>query len=154
MNNSAPFEQFSVLMQKRGCHEFILDFSSCDGLDSTFLGILLGMSVGLDDQRSRVVIVNAREGVLRLLGEVGIDRLLEICPENISLPEIPMQRLKTVDSDRETRASMILRAHENLCQVHHQNRERFGGFIELLREELANVRTSKQEKDDTGSPHD
>ena len=77
MNNCTPFEYFSTRMQEQGYREFVVDFSSCVGIDSTFLGILLGMSVG-SDSRPRVTIVNVVPGVRRIIAEVGIDRLLDV----------------------------------------------------------------------------
>ena len=143
MNNCAPFQQSSVDLQEKGYREFILDFSRCEGLDSTFLGILLGMAVGMSDEPSRIVVVNANVAVLKILSDVGIDRLLEICQEEVTLPDIPMERLQPVHTGREARANMILKAHENLCLVRPENRERFGNFVDRLRQELQNERQAR-----------
>ena len=83
MNNCAPFQDFSMHMQERGYSQFILDFSTCDGLDSTFLGILLGLAVGRGAAPVKVVVLNASESVRRILHEVGIDQLLEVCRDAV-----------------------------------------------------------------------
>ena len=146
MNNCAAFQSYSQQMRDRGYREFILDFSSCDGLDSTFLGILLGIALGDRTTPAHVVVVNASDGVRRLLGEVGIDRLLEVCPERGALPEIPLQRLQEEQRERD-RIQMILRAHEDLCAVDSANHQRFGQFLAALKKEL----TQPHDEDQTAS---
>jgi len=137
MNNSQPFEVFVRRMQDEGFHEFILDFSRCDALDSTFLGIVLGLQLGRGDGgvRPMVTAVNVGPAVLRTLAEVGIDRLIRIVPEPVQLPEIPMRRLATECTEQE-RLGTMLAAHETLCSVGEENLDRFGEFVSLLRAEL------------------
>ncbi len=137
MNNCAPFQSFSGRMQRSGYHQFILDFSACEALDSTFLGVLLGIILGDRGRRTHVVVVNAPASVLRLLAEVGIDQLLEVCRDPVRLPEIPMLRLEVQATAPERKIDMVLEAHENLCRVDGENSRRFGTFLELLRSELA-----------------
>ena len=144
MNNCAPFQAFSVQLQKQGYREFVLDFSRCEGLDSTFLGILLGIALGSKGRRSNVVVVNASDSICRILSEVGIDRLLQVHKEPTELPKIPLQRLDSLvggtgGKQRECdRIRMILEAHENLCRIAGaNNQDRFGSFLTVLRTELA-----------------
>ncbi len=139
MNNSAPFEEFTRSTQERGYREFVLDFSSCEALDSTFLGIVLGLKLGRaggDERRAQVTAINVSAPVLRVLAEVGIDRLIEILPQPVTLPQIPMRRLER-DCSEEERLDMILSAHQLLCELGEENRERFGAFVALMRDELA-----------------
>lgn len=136
MNNCAPFQSYSQKMREQGYREFVLDFSSCNGLDSTFLGILLGIAIGDRRTPAQVVIVNANNSVRRILGEVGIDRLLNVCGQDVQLPEIPLQRLKEEKRPKNDRIGMILKAHEDLCEIDSDNRKRFGRFLEILRSEL------------------
>lgn len=144
MNNCAAFQTYSQQMRERGYREFILDFSKCEGLDSTFLGILLGIALGDRRTPAHVVVLNANQTILRILGEVGIDRLLEVCPEKVELPEIPLQRLQEQQRGRD-RIAMILRAHEDLCELDSDNHQRFGRFLTALKKELA----EQDDDDDT-----
>ncbi len=152
MNNCAPFQESSTELQQQGYRQFIVDFSRCEGLDSTFLGILLGMAVGLNDEPSRVMIVNASDAIVKILSEVGIDCLLEVCREKVTLPDVPMQRLEPVERGREQRAAMILKAHENLCRIREENQERFGRFVKILREELESSESGRHTDSKRGHP--
>lgn len=151
MNNCAPFQDFSARLQEQGYHEFVLDFSQCDGLDSTFLGILLGIALGNQGVRCKVLVVNASESIIRILTEVGIDRLLEVLSEPMQLPRIPMQRLDELPCDGKDRINMILEAHENLCRLAGANKERFGNFIKILRMELEAADNSDGRSDERTS---
>lgn len=137
MNNCAPFQSFATRMRERGYRHFILDFSACEGLDSTFLGILVGLSLGEPNSQTRVVVVNTPSSVARLLAEVGIDQLLEMCREPVRLPEIPMSRLESVPAAPDRKIGMVLAAHEDLCRIHGENTRRFGTFLDLLRAEMS-----------------
>lgn len=139
MNNCAAFRAYSADMQDRGYHHFVLDFSTCSSLDSTFLGILVRLAVGDGGERPDVVVINASEGIEKTLAEVGIDRLLKVCRGRLEFPDIPLERLEGDDlpeTPRE-RAKMILHAHEALCEIEPSNQARFGSFIDHLRRELA-----------------
>ncbi len=156
MNNSATYQDFSCRLQKQGYHEFVLDFSQCEGLDSTFLGILLGIALGNQGMRCKVLVVNASDSIRRILTEVGIDRLLEVFGEPMRLPSIPMRRLDEIPGNDADRINMILEAHENLCRLAGSNKQRFGSFIEILRTELAGTKEqdSDSSKNDPGSKND
>lgn len=144
MNNSQPFEAFIRRMQDDGFHEFIIDFSRCDALDSTFLGIVLCLQLGRGEGgvRPTVTAVNVGRTVHRTLSEVGIDRLIRIVPAPVELPEIPMRRLGTDCTEKE-RLGTMLAAHEALCSINEENHERFGEFLTLLRSELASAARSR-----------
>ena len=140
MNNCAPFQAFSLHMQERGYRQFILDFSTCEGLDSTFLGILLGIAVGRGSGTAEVVVVNASVSVRRILHEVGIDHLVDVCRDDVQLPDVPLTRLDPIEYAPEKKIDMVLEAHENLCRIDGENSRRFGEFLDLLKGELAAAR--------------
>ena len=44
MNNSVAFQQFVDHLLAQGYPKFVFDLASCDGFDSTFMGIVLGIA--------------------------------------------------------------------------------------------------------------
>ncbi|MGE3962978.1 MAG: STAS domain-containing protein [Planctomycetota bacterium] len=137
MNNCTAFQIFTERMFAAGYREFVVDFSTCHGLDSTFLGVLLGIALGDRKTGAHVVVVNASHGLRKALHEVGIDRLLDICPEVVDPPEVPLCRLEVEQENPKRRIGVIVRAHEDLCSIDAANESRFGRFLELMRAELA-----------------
>ena len=132
MNNSIGFQQFIVNLPEKERRKFIFDLSQCDGFDSTFMGILLGIS----REAKLVVLVNTLEEHSRILGEVGIDKFVQLCDSPLELPEIELQRLESSAVSQNERQRVVLNAHENLVQLDSRNKEKFGQFVDLLRGEL------------------
>ncbi|MGA1201959.1 MAG: STAS domain-containing protein [Planctomycetota bacterium] len=152
MNNSAPFESYARRQQQVGCKEFILDFSLCAGLDSTFLGIVLGLRLGPESggDPPRITAVNVSRTVFKTLREVGIDRLIEVRDEPVDPPGVPLTKLEGECSEEE-RLGMILSAHESLCEMGAENRARFSSFVELLRGEIDGGVAPDESGDQSGS---
>src|ERR1700677_3019893 len=66
--NSSCLKAFYQQLLKEGVHRFVVDLDACNYLDSTFLGILLGLGHNL----------NASPRNLELLRNLGLDRLINI----------------------------------------------------------------------------
>jgi hypothetical protein len=132
MNNSIAYKQFLDRLQREGYRRFIFDLSQCEGFDSTFMGILLGVALG----GGSVVVVNAGAPHRRLLGEVGIHRVVRLCEEPVELPVIDLQRLEEGPVDPGVRLRTLRAAHENLAELDTSNQEKFALFLEELRREL------------------
>lgn len=132
MNNSISFKQLLDRLRERGFRRFVFDLSECEGFDSTFMGILLGLALG----DGRVVIVNPSAQQRDLLSEVGIHRVVELCDRPIRPPDVDLEDLDTAPVDPRERVREMLVVHENLVRHDPRNREKFGGFLEALRREL------------------
>ncbi len=132
MNNSIAFQQFVEHLREKNYRTYVFDLSECEGFDSTFMGIVLGVSLA----RRRVVVVNATPAHRKILTEVGIDRVVRLIDDGLSLPAIPYQKLEQKAAGSEERIRMILEAHENLVRSDERNEQAFGGFLRALRGEL------------------
>ena len=137
MNNSMAFQQFAVNLAENGLagvayEKFVFDLAECQGFDSTFMGILLDLSLkGLE-----VLAVNANDGHRKTLSEVGIAHVIRICEVEYAVPEIPFEELEQKALGSDERVRMILQAHENFVRVDPRNAAQFGTFIDLLRKEI------------------
>ena len=62
--NGQPLRRYALEMMERGLRQFIVDLGECDGMDSTFLGVLAGIGLRLNqngrDGKIRVANVGAR----------------------------------------------------------------------------------------------
>ena len=132
MTNSVPFKQFLDGARGKGYRKFVVDLSACTGFDSTFMGILLGLALG----EAVVVLVNVREEHRRLLQEVGLHRLVELCPGPMALPDVATARLEEGTVKSEARIRVMLEAHEDLVRFDPRNEQKFGAFVAALRSEL------------------
>ena len=61
--NSQPLRQHVTAIMQQDCREFYVDLGGCQGMDSTFLGVLAGFGLSLrrSGQNSRLHILNASE---------------------------------------------------------------------------------------------
>src|SRR5271156_4269908 len=77
--NSGCLKAFYQQLLKEGVGRFVVDLDACTYLDSTFLGILLGLGLKLKDNgNGRLHILNASPRNLELLKNLGLDQLIRI----------------------------------------------------------------------------
>jgi anti-anti-sigma factor len=150
--NSGCFKSFYEELLKDGVKRFVVDLEACSYLDSTFLGILLGLGRQVKNAGSGLLhILNASPRNLELLRNLGLDRLIQIdgrakaeevksAPEtSVNLNGVTQTELKEMPCPVQTReeaAPMILEAHENLMEFDPRNVPKFKDVVEFLREDL------------------
>src|SRR5271154_3795556 len=78
--NSSCLKAFYLQLFKDGVRRFYVDLEACTYLDSTFLGILLGLGLKLREAGGKGLlrILNANARNLELLKNLGLDRLINI----------------------------------------------------------------------------
>jgi anti-anti-sigma factor len=77
--NSGCLKAFYQQLLKEGVGRFVVDLDACSYLDSTFLGILLGLGLKLKEGGAgRLHILNANPRNLELLKNLGLDRLISV----------------------------------------------------------------------------
>jgi anti-anti-sigma factor len=120
-----------------------VDLSSCSGMDSTFMGILVGYSQVLGKDGGRLVVVNPTEQNLRLLNMLGVSAVLPVVAQTdpmeiafVNLPASPtfspMQRIE-----------LVRRAHQNLVALNDENQGKFSAFLTALDGDLAKLKAAK-----------
>jgi anti-sigma B factor antagonist len=90
--NSGCLKAFYLQLLKEGVTRFVIDLGACTYLDSTFLGILLGLGLKLRESGKGLLnILNASSRNLELLRNLGLDRLIQLSggslPGDVSGPD-------------------------------------------------------------------
>lgn len=162
--NSSCIKVFYQQLLKDGVTRFVVDLGACTYLDSTFLGILLGLGLKLKDVPSGLLkILNASTRNLELLKNLGLDRLITIesagepggesgaasrltGPESggngaaaaklNGVKEESLQEIKAPVMTKAEAGPTILEAHENLIGFDPRNIPKFKDVVEFLREDL------------------
>jgi len=164
--NSSCLKAFYQQLLKDGVRRFVVDLEACTYLDSTFLGILLGLGLKLRESGNGLLhILNANPRNLELLRNLGLDRLINIdgggptptegangfggggngrggnglASRGVNLNGVKQEDLKEVPCPVPTRseaAPTILEAHENLMEFDPRNVPKFKDVVEFLREDL------------------
>lgn len=142
-------KKFVASAMRQGCRTFILDMQACEGMDSTFMGVLAGSALRLrkDACRGEVIMVNLDAKNVSLLETLGLAnvvtlvrtplndgqrRELGLSPDG----EMAMDRLETDGHDRDTAARTMLKAHQDLIRIDPRNEPRFEDVMTYLQEEL------------------
>ena len=143
--NSGCLKAFYQQLLKDGVTRFVVDLSACTYLDSTFLGILLGLGLKLKEAgEGRLHILNASPRNLELLRNLGLDRLINVDAQHVELNgvlEKPLEEVPCSVSTRAEAAPTILEAHTNLMEFDARNVPKFKDVVEFLREDLGQSAT-------------
>jgi anti-anti-sigma regulatory factor len=144
-HNSAPLRDFFERMVRCGKHQYIIDFHQCDGMDSTFLGIIAGLGIEMLRSRPPGSIVLARLGSrnLDLVRNLGLDRIMAVddgLPPAAATAAAAAAAPLAADSDRRSAiegARLVLESHENLARIDAANETRFQDVLAFLRNQVA-----------------
>lgn len=98
-------------------------------------------SASVADER-RVIIVNCGDEQRKLLQSVGVDRVVRVCDQFVSFPEIKLTRLKGQQVGVEQQLKRIVKAHQDLIELDSANEEKFGAFLNLVKTELHRTTSS------------
>ena len=133
--NSTALRKFAKEMIHRGAREFVVDLANCQGMDSTFMGTLAGISFWLRELgEGSLSVVNLNERNAESLSNLGLDQLFNVRVSNIGKDEqiLPIPS----DENRTDRAQTVLEAHEALVKSAPENISKFKDVIQFLEEEL------------------
>jgi anti-anti-sigma regulatory factor len=137
--NCAPVAQFFEKVLKQGRREFILDFSRCTGMDSTFLGVIAGAA--LEARKAappgKITVLGLNPRNLELVRNLGLHRLLVVDSGDFPMEFSPGQpRALAADCPEVANARLILNAHESLCTADEQNRGKFQDVLQFLKSQV------------------
>lgn len=114
-----------------------VDLSGCSGMDSTFMGLLVGTSSAIKAKAGRLVVVNPSEICVKLLDMLGISEVIPVVGECVA-PQLEFIELGSgqVAIGTLQRMEMIRRAHQALMGVNQANHAKFSVFMTALEADL------------------
>ena len=117
-----------------------VDLSACTGMDSTFMGLLVGTAGALGATGGKVVVVNPTEAGLKLLAMLGITEVLPVV-SGCELPDLQFIDLDAQVTGTVARLDVIRKAHQSLSALNESNRAKFAAFLTALEADLAKQST-------------
>jgi anti-anti-sigma regulatory factor len=136
---SATLKQFiAEVSEDSSVSTVVIDLAECIGLDSTFMGVLAGLSGRLQQKSRLLELINLSEKNKRLLTTLGVDQVLSYYGDEHghAAPDQPAQSLPTEAATKKEMAETALQAHEKLAQLCEENRSRFKRVIEYLKADV------------------
>lgn len=138
---SPSIKSFIESSLAEGKEDFVLDLEGCDGMDSTFMGMIAGL--GMNFQRSgkaSLTVVGASQKNLASLKELGLHHIVKINPGDGvwvgKLGEARSGLTKLNVADETDKESHILKCHEDLCVADDSNLNRFKTVLDMLGSDL------------------
>lgn len=111
-----------------------VDLSECDYMDSTFLGLIVGLAKRLKaSSGAKIVLGGSSEACVGLLRTIGVLKLVELLPR---LPDWP-EALERVGRGVTATAQFLLDTHEELSSLSAENRAKFSALTSMLRDSIS-----------------
>lgn len=133
--NCNSFREFIEQMLSQGRHHFLVDFENCQGMDSTFLGILAGTALELkkQDPPGQLTLCRLSERNQELITNLGLQNLLTISNEETAAA---CSAFDSLENKEVSDAKNVLKAHENLAEADEQNVAKFQDVISFLKNQV------------------
>jgi anti-sigma B factor antagonist len=145
-NSSVDFKTLVYQLYERGVHSFILDLTECVTMDSTFLGVLAGFGLKLNEfsgKKAVVTLLNPNQHILDLLENLGVAGLFGLAHGTNALSE-NCEEVRPDDSPNRTDTTRIcLEAHQVLMGVNSANASKFKEVARFLAEDLKRQESRK-----------
>ena len=133
-------------IDQEGIRSVQVDLRECVGMDSTFMGVLAGLSGRLGRKQVEFLLVNLDKKNLQLLQTLGIDKVLKyqtleeteascVCGikgSAVDLSEPEEGKLETAET--------MLKAHQTLADLNEENIDRFKNVISFLEQDVRKLK--------------
>lgn len=135
--NSHPIKKWLLEKIEAGCQHIFVDLGECISMDSTFMGIVTGLSIRMKGLgREPVTLTNVSAHNMRLLETLGLNKFLNL-KEKYDVDSTLMWELLPVEPlDKIAITKHMLEAHEKLIETGGIVGEQFRTVHELLKEDL------------------
>jgi len=139
MGNALLVENMAAVMAEDGYWKFLFDLEGCRGMDSTFIGTILGIALTVKHKKDGwVCIANADRTCAALLTTLGVSEFVRASDGLEITGTIETEELvEKGPPGKEQYLGLIKKAHKNLIKIDRRNRKRFGNFLSALEREMS-----------------
>lgn len=135
--NSHSIKKWFLENIDSGYNKVIIDLSECIGMDSTFMGIVTGISLRMRKRGMKpITLINISAHNLRLLATLGLDRFLDI-KDNYEIDNTLVWGIMPVQAvDKLNMTKHMLDAHQDLIETGDDALREFKGVHQMLKDDL------------------
>lgn len=136
---SATLKQFiAEITSKQPISVVVIDLAHCIGMDSTFMGVLAGLSGRLRKTDQNLELINLSEKNMSLLATLGVDQVITHYGHShgYELTAQPTESLHAETATKKNLAETALQAHETLMQLNEENVPRFKRVVAYLKADV------------------
>ena len=137
--NSPNLKDFvTKIFEKKSPTKIFLDMDLCSGMDSTFMGVLAGLSILCKKNKHSFSLINISLKNEKLLKTLGVSKILNYSNDHNDYSEMIQKEIPIINSDQKT-TETSLEAHKQLVKIDPKNKLEFKSVIDLLEIELKNL---------------
>lgn len=145
--NSHPIKKWLLDRIEAGCLGVFIDLGECISMDSTFMGIVTGISLRMKKLgRGLVTLINVSAHNIRLLETLGLDKFLTLKEKYDVNSTFTWEILPIEPLDKIAITKHMLEAHDQLMDTGGLAAKQFKNVYKLLKEELEK-QVKKNDKD-------
>ena len=135
--NCNPLRTFLHEMVKEGNRFFVIDFQHCSSMDSTFLGILVGLALQLRklEITGKLTLINLVGRNLETVQNLGIHKIATVSSSYITNTN-ELENLNNHPLHEEANPEIIYDAHKTLLEQNEKNSSRFRDVVNYLEQKI------------------
>lgn len=146
LQNGSSLRAYLKEAKQRGMLEYVFDLERCQGMDSSFMGLLAGIALDMGETAKGIaMLINVDEYNRGLLNQLGV---LELISEGTA--DIPGNAvwvsLDPQDATALDRARMAIDSHDTLTRIKPENRHRFEALLKRLKDEFMGFLRSRSKR--------
>jgi anti-anti-sigma regulatory factor len=139
--SSVDFKTLVNGLHEDGCQRFALDLTNCVLMDSTFLGVLAGFGMRMDEANGHsaehpIELLNPNARISELLENLGVSHIFKIVSGPAYTPAAPTVEALSAKATPEEITRTCLEAHQTLMSIDPENIPRFKDVAQFLAEDL------------------
>ena len=136
-----PLRTLAKELDQTSFQKVDIDLENCQGMDSTFMGVLAMMALRAKKIGAEISICNANELNKSLLCGLGLKRLFQFTTGVVDVGDAAAQTPGSVD--QRTNATTVLEAHKTLMDVDKENVKKFEKVVDFVQKDLDKLNDNK-----------
>jgi len=135
--NCNPLRTFLHEMVEDGNRFFVIDFQHCSSMDSTFLGILVGLALQLRKHEvpGKLTLINLVGRNLETVKNLGIHKIAAVSTSYITNSK-DLDNLNNQSHREEANPETIYKAHKTLLELNDKNSRIFRDVVNYLEQKI------------------
>ena len=135
--NCNPLRTFLQEMVEEGNRFFVIDFQHCSSMDSTFLGILVGLALQLRklEVAVKLTLINLEGRNLETVKNLGIHKIADVSTSYVRNSK-DLESLKNQSYREEANPETIYKAHKTLLELNDKNSRIFRDVVNYLEQKI------------------
>jgi len=136
-----PLRALSKELDQTSFQKVEIDLEDCQGMDSTFMGVLAMMALRAKKIGAEIIICNASEPNKTLLYGLGLKKLFQFTIGHVDVGDAAARQSEAVD--QRTNATTVLEAHKTLMGVDEENVKKFEKVVDFVQKDLDKLNDTK-----------